>query len=512
MTAYESYDELEMMIDLELDQRLPEIAPNTLPLKKVVYELIKYFQRRGKLFELIQGAHEDNSGNENLKHIYNEFALLSPNDNKILSEDELKKLRLIVNSIAKSSLGLNFLQELCRKTIGRLTKYPSDQMANANTSNSIIEILLKSYPLRNDNIPTIFEFAQRIYDYDLEGKDKLPKDEIKQWLKDVKYIRDREEITLPIDYPKPQKKVTSHNQFISQYIAIVVHEIEPEPDKQFSLSVTRFYGDKADDLDFLDVGENNCFSETELRDKIISLINELPERIYEKYNSYVENTIIELFIPYEIIKNNHDIDLEIIEKKGLQKEPLTLGEKYCLIIRIRERYAKEYYPYGYKQKLDDRWQALQNFNKEEFIEKIENLECIDCNKKDFIKFWKQLLLDWNRHKKIAVNLTGSLSQQNTKSVDALFSHIIEGGVPIALWNRNPKLSSDYVKGEFNNLINQDSLKDLNLLYEKIHKTRQDAVIADVPEQHIGSCLGFLCDHTFRVPSSINDDILIPTGQ
>ena len=401
------------------------------------------------------------------------------------------------------------MQKICRDTIQGLTSDVNKEMIYSDSINSIIEIIVNKYPRRKDNIPTIFEFAQRLYDYDGEEKDKIFKDKIEQWLKKNK--------NFPINYSQRKEKLSSsENQSIAQYIAIVVEEFEPEPNLQFSLSVTRFYKDNYDEIDLPKETKISRFHESELRSKIISIINNLQEIIYEKHNCYIENTIIELFLPYNQIKNNYDLDFEKISEKGIKGSQLiTIGEKFCFVIRCFERYAQEYNPYGYQQKLLDRWKILQNiiiaenYLEDKLNKRIDYLNSINPDKNtSSIKFWKKLLLDWNRNQKISINLTCSLLPKDGSKLDAFLENIIDGGIPLVLWNRNPNFSFDYVKVKFSNLVNKNYLKKLNNFYKKIHEVRQDAYIAEIPEKEIGYHLGVLFDHPYRIPCSINKNFLI----
>lgn len=48
-----------MMLDLEIGEQLRTIASSELDFKTVVYKLVKEFERRENLLELIKGAYED---------------------------------------------------------------------------------------------------------------------------------------------------------------------------------------------------------------------------------------------------------------------------------------------------------------------------------------------------------------------------------------------------------------------------------------------------------------------
>ena len=489
--------ELRMFAREELEENIYKIAGETLTIEEIAFELIEWAESKGNLKKLLICLCQYKPDNKVFKKICKKYFPYSTYNNNILSIEYLTKIKGILDSI-----DFEILKYICQLTIKSNFKNPD--LANLNSINSIAKKLLEGYPERKqDNIPIILEFVQRLIDYHGSEIDNNTKQNLSLWLREV---GTEKEIVPPINYIKNQR----YNQkLICLYLLIVVEEIDEG--QEFSLSaeiVPQYQNDRVlvenEKIDLVKQGEKTCFYD-KLKENIIKIINDSPKIISEKYTYFNEkHLIIELFLPHRYIDNK--IDLEEIIDSGNQLKPI--GYKYCFIIRCTERYQINFFStYGtFLEGLKDRWKILQNFCDEEcdankFINKLEYLSCIEkqCN-------WEKLLLNWNRKEMASVNLTCKLPQDDRKN--NFFLYLLKGAVPISLWNRNSDLSCKDIEKKFNKIINLDSFKEINKLYQAVHKLREDAHVEgeERASEFIGYHLGFLCDHPNRIPATFNNSL------
>ena len=126
--------------------------------------------------------------------------------------------------------------------------------------------------------------------------------------------------------------------------------------------------------------------------------------------------------------------------------------------------------------------------------------------------WEESLLTWDREKILLLILNSNLISEGES--ETLFEYVLISGIPIFIWNKKSdfRYKSQNFEVEVRNIINHDSLLDISSLYQRIKYFRENSFVKDKPEKCIGYHLGFLLDHPDRIPSSINNHILVPTGQ
>ena len=489
--AFRTYDDLERMLKFRLNTKLSKIAPDTKPLSQVIFDLIDHFEAQGKLLELIRKAHHYNPDNPKLKKIYKTYFPFELPKNSILDEDKLNKLIWIIQNTDFNNI--NFLRNICGQTIQRFTD-SIQEMAKCNDIFSLLETLLRSYPKqKEDDIPAIFEFAQRLYDCDQQNIKDSSKYEVKEWLIEA---TEATRFSFPIKYKQAISQPLDNQQF-SQYIAIVVQE--KTTDEEFYLSVTKYDINNIEDTKYNYTSNSFFYGNKTIAKEVANLINN---------EFYGAKSLIELFMTYEQIIHNGYIDLEKIEEDFGDLVPI--GYQYCFVIRCKNRYLdtdilnslNRRNRTNFKNKLLDRWKLVIDILGE------NNDENIIVNKSDYLNSintcnWRELLLAWEEKKKISVNITCCL--QEDENSEKFFQYLLRGGIPICLWNRGSNLISNEVEKEFKQIMTINARGTLNDIHKAVHSLRKHAhVKGNQANKYIGYHLGFLLDHPDRIPSCINE--------
>jgi hypothetical protein len=166
-----------------------------------------------------------------------------------------------------------------------------------------------------------------------------------------------------------------------------------------------------------------------------------------------------------------------------------LGKQYPLIVRSYDRIHAP----KLQSLLIERWRLLQtkikdNPNPEAWEEEFKTP--LALAKKDWDALQKHL------NQKVGLKISSNFPTI-PEDQDELFKTILKTGVPICLWNRKKSLKGGEVV-IFNQLLSLEQVRDINKLYQEIFKIRE-GVTKKQAKNHLGSHLGFLCDHGERIP-------------
>ncbi len=194
VSAYPTKDDLDMMITFGfgVDEQLDKITGGN-DIKKIVFHLITNWAiPDGKLERLIEEAYNQKSGNPKLKDFYQNVYLkikhsllsamgvLPSDDSQAITPTEWHELYFILKDINNNQL----ITQICRQT---LKNSRNDILGSCLELSSNIdlknlkEILLNKFPRRNDDIPTILEFAERLNN-EVEGNLST---QLEQWIIDM---------------------------------------------------------------------------------------------------------------------------------------------------------------------------------------------------------------------------------------------------------------------------------------------------------------------------------------
>ncbi|MDJ0901588.1 MAG: effector-associated domain EAD1-containing protein [Xenococcus sp. MO_188.B8] len=497
VSAYPSKDDLDMMIvyGFGVDEALSKITGGN-NLKKIVFNLVtKWAIPQGKIEQLIEQAYKCNSDNPELKKIYQNFCQkLKPSVFNIMgfSEDEClpiyipewNELYLILKQINNNQL----ITQVCKQT---LKNSQNDLLGNClELSNKIDlknlkEILLNKFPKRDDNVPTILEFAERLSS-EVQGKLSA---QLEQWIIN---LATRLEIDLPT-YSKPSSKNDIYKYFL--LIAVI-----PQGKNQFELqSDLLLYNCSKDSYEtnpkFLDCekrGSIRC-DLTEIKDKISDLI-----AICQEYLQLPYILNVELFLTYRYLGYAFDLEEVVIDKE--RNTAHYLGIEYPLLVSSYERFhdRKLYNEFLVRWRTKVQQKLKLNFAK--LIESFQELKSEVYNNRSLDELENQ----WKVEKIIGLKIIGCWSKEE-KVQEELFYSLVRSGIPFALWSRCNDLQN--CQQDLNNLLTSQPLQNWHDLFEKVWECRQKAY--KKPEK-IGYHLGILSDDPQRIPSNLKP--LIETGK
>jgi hypothetical protein len=202
---------------------------------------------------------------------------------------------------------------------------------------------------------------------------------------------------------------------------------------------------------------------------------------------------IEVFLPLDYLCT--EIDRWKLNNPDLGDEYLV-GSEYRVVVRSSERLSLKY--------LDRRWNKwCTNWDR------LQQCWHKAPDASDFEHFSQSENCNWKRFgnsltQKLGLKLTCGLIGSQQKE---LFTHVLMAAAPIAIWVRCDLPHLDPVE-EIDELLGMGPLLEL---VEKVWKRRNDADMADYPENHLGSHLALMWEDPNRLtPDAMAQ--LIPTGQ
>ncbi len=491
VSAYPSKDDLDMMITFAfgVDQQLDKITGGD-DLTKIAFRLItKWAIPQGKIDDLIEKAYQENSNNPQLKSFYQKIKPSIFNNEKIsvdnsqpISNSEWNELYLIFNQLNNNHL----LSQICRQT---LKNAKNDLLGNClSLSNDIDlkdlkEILLTKFPKRNDHVPTILEFAERLS----KKVDKNLSKQLDQWLKT---IATKINISLPTYSHLPSKNE------IYQYFLLIT--AIPKGKNQFDLE---------SDLLLYDSSTNNyqpipkfinCEQRTfvkcdftEIKDKIFDLVAICREYIEPPY---ILN--IQLFVTYPYLGYAFDRAEIVIDQT--RNDLSYLGIEYPLFVSSYDRFSDKKHYNEFRVRWLNEVQDKLKPNLTNLIESMQDLE--GYNHQNLAKLANQ----WRVEKIIGLKIMGCWCDTE-KIQEDLFYYVVKSGIPLVLWIRCNDLPD--CKNKLNDLLTAQILNNWHDLFKQVWECRQQSY--QEPEK-LGYHLGILADDPQRIPSHFKP--LIETGK
>ena len=491
LDSYTDIADLEMLVRFEMNESLQAIAGGHNN-KQKFFKLIQWAESTDKLNLLVKTLSQDRPQQQVFREInnklnpsvFNNIKELSVDDSQAITPTEWNELYLILKDINNNQL----ITQICRKT---LKNSQNDILGNCLELSrnldlkNLKEILLNKFPRRNDDLPTILEFAERLNN-EVEGNLTT---QLEQWIID---IATRLNIDLPT-YSKP----SSDNDIYTYFLLITVL---PKGKNQFELQSDLLLFNYSKDsyeanpkfLDCDEIGLIKC-DLTEIKDKISDLIEVCREYLQIPYILNVE-----LFLTYRYLGYAFDLEEIVIDQE--RKTTNYLGNEYPLFVSSYDRFNnKNYYNEFFRRWCTSVQKKLKlNFSK--LADYLQELESETYKSKNL----DELAHQWKVENIIGLKIIGCWSDEEDVQED-LFYSIVRSGIPFALWIRCNDLSNCQKK--LNNLLTLEVLKNWHDLFEKVWECRQKAY--KKPE-NLGYHLGILSDDPQRIPSNLKP--LIETGK
>ncbi|MBM0740413.1 hypothetical protein JOY44_02075 [Phormidium sp. CLA17] len=203
---------------------------------------------------------------------------------------------------------------------------------------------------------------------------------------------------------------------------------------------------------------------------------------------------IEIFLPLDYLCEG--VDGWKLTDSFFEDECYEMGTKYRVLVRSRERLEPKYLAsrlnqwYANWERVKAYWHTVPNDCDFEHLSNFEG-----CN-------WKRVVN--NLTQKLGLKLTCGLIETHNKE---LFTALLKAAAPIALWARCHCDHWDQV-AEMDALLLAGPLLALS---EIVWKKRQDAYLADKPEDQLGAYLALLWEDPYRLtPDALAQ--LVPPGQ
>ena len=496
VSAYPTKDDLDMMIvyGFGVDEALSKITGGN-DLEKIVFNLVtKWAIPKGKVEQLIEQAYKENSGNPELKYFYQKLKPsvlsimgFSENVSSPICIPEWNELYRILKQIKNNQL----ITQVCKQT---LKNSQNDFLGNCLELSSNIdlrnlkEILLNKFPKRNDNVPTIIEFAER-----LSNKvERQLSEQLERWIATIA-------IRLKIDLPtySDSYRLPSERKTYKYFLLITAI---PKGKNQFELESDLLLYDFTEDSyqpipKFLNCEERNLIKcdFIEIKEKIFDLV-----QICQEYLQFPYILNVELFVTYPYLGHAFDLEEIVVDKK--RKISNYLGIEYPLLVSSYDRFNNKSFYNEFLLRWRTNVQEKLKPDLAKIIESLKELEVESYNHQSL----DELAHQWRVEKVIGLKIIGCWSE--VKEVqEELFYSLVRSGIPFALWSRCNDLQN--CQQDLNNLLTSEPLKTWHDLFEKVWECRQKAY--KKPE-NLGYHLGILSDDPQRIPSNLKP--LIETGK
>ncbi|MDJ0580695.1 effector-associated domain EAD1-containing protein [Crocosphaera sp.] len=495
-SAYPTKEALEQFTYFELEESLDKIAGGN-NITAIIFNLITQWAiSQGKLEELIEKAYHDNEDNPELKDFYNKKIKPPPSIYNELGGDELSsersqiiskwnELYVILNKVNDNQL----ITKICQETLKNsqndfLGTCP--ELSNTIDLNSLKKILLTKFPKRNDDVPTIIEFAERLSRCQIE---KPLSSQLEQWIQSIAQDFD---LALPT-YADESVRENNNNIYIYFLLITVIPKGKNKFDLESDLLSYNALTDSYQSIPkFLDCENRNLMQcdFTEIKDKVGVLVE-----VCQDYLQIPYRLNLELFLTYPYLGYAFEFDEIVIDQQ--RNSQSSLGKEYPLFVSSYDRFSNKKH---YNQFLL-RWRSnVQNKlkpNLAKFIESLKELESYNHQNLD------ELANQWEVQEIIGLKIMGCWYDEADVQQD-LFYYIVKSGIPLVLWLRSNDLTDP--RKQLKDLLTQP-LNNWNDLFEQVWKCRKQAY--KKPEK-IGYHLGILADDPQRIPSHFKP--LIETGK
>ena len=353
------------------------------------------------------------------------------------------------------------------------------------TLEKLIQVLIIEFPEDQEKNPTMLGFAVKLIK---KLSDNNLRQELCQWIKDVV---DHNKLPFEIPNLEPVKIIPS-DKTLCYFLQIIVEPL-PTKKEKFILKALLIEDRNPEQnsetiisTDWVD-SEQKGFCFESVPNGINKIIKDT-SRIHlfgKKFDLFIE-----IFLTKPYLSKTLDLEEVSDELDGSER----LGQQYPLIVRSYDRIDRTRAAILLSE-LQKKWNLLQdkikaNPNPEAWEEEFKIPPALEDKK------WRDLRKHLNQ--KVGLKICSNFPT-SPKAQNELFTIIIKSGVPICLWSRKKSLKEDEMV-KFNQLLSLEQVRDINKLYQAIFELRKEVPSSKTQaKNHLGSHLGFLCDHGERIP-------------
>ncbi|MCL2932430.1 MAG: effector-associated domain EAD1-containing protein [Trichodesmium sp. MAG_R03] len=549
--GYRSYDSLRIMVRLNLDQNLANIA-QVGNIEIVILELIEWAESKYKLLDLVWGANNGNPDNLQIRNItYKLF---------YITQTQWEKLDKLLSQIHPTYLDLAVQESFQPKEIVEVdSRLINLQSFDAEKIKDILkDNLIKKREQSLREIPVILEFVDylsrmrydkinRALQANLSNSNSPPPkstigNEFKTWVVEVsnqlniqletqeqkkslsnlkkwvsKFISRHQEKNTPsktqekkksLSKPLPTKKIK-----IQPYLLISLEDTGSDLLLQGELVLQKNDNDKIVKQEPIYIQEQTqavrCADNLEIIGHYIKQFIQKSAWKLQRYSSrnsnitFKESIIVEWFLPIKyFLRPMEAVPLPIQDSTLFAGESKKLCSDYPLTFRVLERFETYQNNPEYSRRLENNWKEVNDF----FISQSPLTSEVIENKfehHDRYEKWKILEARLRDNEKIGINIISPL--KGFEETAEIMRAIIMAGIPIALWSINIKDTPEKLRKIFLQILTSRDITNLTSLLNRMTRLRRQAYIDDNSEEKLGYRLGFLCDNPYRVPLRFKED-------
>ena len=550
--GYRSYDDLRIMVRLNLGKNLTNIVQSDKRMDIVILELIEWAESKDKLLDLVWGANKRNPDNLQIRNItYKLF---------YITQTQWEKLYKLLSQIHPTYLDLAFQESFQPKEIvevdPRLIKLQS--LESEEIQDILKDNLIKKQEQSSREIPVILAFVdylskmpyekinkhlqQRLSDPNYHPPKSSIRNEFKRWFLEVS-----NQLNIPLDIQEKKKSLSNLKTWVSNFVSRDQKQntlsktqekkeslLKPVQTKKIKIQPYLLISLEDTGSDLLLQGElvlQKDNSNTILKQEPIYIQDQTPTvrcaKKFKKIGHYIkqfiqvsdlklqrygsrnsnirfkESIIIELFLPIKyFLQPMEAIPLPIKESQLFAGETRELCCDHPLTFRVLERFETYQNNREYSRRLENNWEEVNNFFRSHSPLTVEVIE----DKFEYhgrYEKWKILEARLRDNKKIGINIISPL--KNIIETKEIMKAIIIAGIPIALWSINGKDTPEKLRRNFLEILTFQNFESLTGLLNWMARLRKQAYISDNSQEGLGYGLGFLCDNPYRIPSRFEED-------
>ncbi|NEO91163.1 MAG: hypothetical protein F6K56_13320 [Moorea sp. SIO3G5] len=481
-SAFLDEDELEMMVLYELNISLKEVASGK-NLKQIVHSLLTYCDAHNKLGNLLDGALNQNSGNNELKQLYSEEFKIPPSLITILfplEDNIIKPMQQAYKTCCPDDY-FNYYEEyeIPKSFSGIIKKLEDIPQPPTDDEKRIVKFVARLLDTGDIPEPTAKKLKQW-----LTKNANNPSDLLAQT---SSHYQNHQQPKLD-EQPYLLVKVDSSKQYHQQH--------------QPSYLVSAWFIPDLSNYDYLRNHQHCKFLETTLADgeseQDVFSLEDLPNLIQsflnqsnQYYKEHCDYPILVFLLPYQLF--NYEIEkIKIADDLGLK---LPLYKEYQVVIRsvIRFKLLKKYCPnHPYRRNCITKWKTIKDSCKLQCNQGFVDVSQFDFNEYKLHDFLK--IQEINK-KPIALKL-------KTPPCEPILQVIDKRAIPVALWVRK----NINCQEELDKILNCK----INELPKKVQEQRLNAPNEEDGQEHIGHHLALLWEDPYLLPTQIIDDIIYGT--
>lgn len=549
--GYRSYDSLRIMVRLDLDQNLANIA-EVGNIEIVILELIEWAESKYKLLDLVWGANHRNPDNLQIRNItYKLF---------YITQTQWEKLDKLLSQIHPTYLDLAVQESFQPKEIVEVdSRLINLQSFDAEKIKDILkDNLIKKREQSLREIPVILEFVDylsrmpydkinRALQANLSNSNSPPPkstigNEFKTWVVEVS-----NQLNIQLETQEQKKSLSNLKKWVSKFISRHQEKNTPSKTQEKKKSLSTLVPTKKIKIQpYLLISLEDTGSDLLLQGELVlqrndndKIVKQEPIYIQEqtqavrcadnleiighyiqqfiqksgwklqRYGSrnsnirFKESIIVEWFLPIKyFLKPMEAIPLPIKDSKLFAGESKKLCSDYPLTFRALERFETYQNHPEYSRRLENNWKEVNDFFTSQSpltSEVIEN----KFEHHDRYEKWKILEARLRDNEKIGINIISPL--KGFEETAEIMRAIIMAGIPIALWSINIKDTPEKLRKIFLQILTSRDITNLTSLLNCMTRLRREAYIDDNSEEKLGYRLGFLCDNPYRVPLRFKED-------